>query len=98
MDKHYLDVNQFAGFASIKKLKEATKSNYQQTQKYLQTVDAYTKTKRVIRKFKRLQIIARHSEKGPEVAKGLKLIIEREPRCRLILSDLGLEFYNKHVT
>jgi hypothetical protein len=140
MDKHYLDVNQIAGFASIKKLKEATKSNYQQTQKYLQTIDSYTKTKKVIRKFKRLPIIARHSgelmqvdlfdlsklsrfnrgfkwvllgtdtiskrlyliplksKKGSEVAKGLKRIIEREPRCKLILSDLGPEFYNKHVT
>jgi hypothetical protein len=140
MDKHYLDVNQIAGFASIKKLQEAAKTNFQQTRKYLRTIDAYTKTKPVIRKFKRLPIIARHSgelmqidmfdlsklsrfnrgfkwvllgtdtlskrlylvplksKKSPEVAKGLKRIIEREPRCKLILSDLGSEFYNKHVT
>jgi hypothetical protein len=103
-------------------------------------VDAYTRTKRVIRKFKRRQIIARHSgeliqvdlfdnsklakynrgfkwillatdtlskrlyliplksKRGAEVAKGLQRVIQKEPRVKLLLSDLGKEFYNQHVT
>jgi hypothetical protein len=140
MDKHYLDINRVSGFASVKKLKQASKATYNQTRKYLQSVEAYNRTKRVIRKFKRRKIIARHSgellqadlfdnsklskfnrgykwvllvtdtlskrlylvplksKSGVDVARGLKSVIEKEPRTRLLLTDLGKEFYNKHVT
>jgi hypothetical protein len=32
------------------------------------------------------------------VAQGLKRIVENEPRLKLILADMGGEFYNRHVT
>jgi hypothetical protein len=32
------------------------------------------------------------------VAKGLQRVVDKEPRLRMLFSDLGKEFYNKHVT
>jgi hypothetical protein len=61
MDDLFLDPAKVSGFASIHKLKRASKRPYNKVREYLQSQDVYNQTKPVRRNFVRRKIIARHA-------------------------------------
>jgi hypothetical protein len=61
MDDLFHDPTKVAGFASIHKLKTASKQPYNRVREYLQSEDIYTQTKPAGRNFARRKIIARYA-------------------------------------